>query len=79
MRHLLLAVLLVAMTGCGPDTTPEDQSAAPAETPNGSDEPSAEPAKAVVSIVNSIGTLDPRKRPCHHGMWDTVVPAAVSS
>jgi formylglycine-generating enzyme required for sulfatase activity len=89
MRHLLLAVLLVAMTGCGPDTKPEDQPAAPAkedqptapaetasqeeqptapaktaspaetavpaETPNGSDEPSAEPAKAVVSIVNSIG------------------------
>ena len=44
-------------------TTPaeEDQPAAPAETaapveiPNGSDEPSAEPAKAVVSVVNSIG------------------------
>ena len=25
MRHLLLAVLLVAMTGCGPDTKPEAQ------------------------------------------------------
>ena len=61
MRHLLLAVLLVAMTGCGADTKPEDQPTAPEETvsspeiPNGSDEPSAEPAKAVVSIVNSIG------------------------
>jgi WD40 repeat protein len=32
MRHLLLAVLLVAMTGCGSDTKPEDQPAAPAET-----------------------------------------------
>jgi len=41
MRHLLLAALLVAMTGCGADTKPEDQP--------------AEPAKAVVSIVNSIG------------------------
>jgi hypothetical protein len=28
MRRLLLAVLLVAMTGCGPDTKPEDQPAA---------------------------------------------------
>jgi formylglycine-generating enzyme required for sulfatase activity len=70
MRQLLLAVLLVVMTGCGPDTKPEDQPAAPAEedqptapaetaspaeTPNGSDELPAEPAKAVVSIVNSIG------------------------
>jgi formylglycine-generating enzyme required for sulfatase activity len=44
-------------------TTPaeEDQPAAPAETaapveiPNGSDEPSADPAKAVLSVVNSIG------------------------
>jgi formylglycine-generating enzyme required for sulfatase activity len=70
MRHMLLALLLVVMTGCGPDTKPEDQpatpaeedqpaapveTAAPAETPNGSDELPAEPAKAVVSIVNSIG------------------------
>jgi len=60
MRQLLLAVLLVVMTGCGPDTKPEYQpavpakTAAPAETPNGSDEPSAEPAKAVVPVVNSI-------------------------
>ena len=60
MRHLLLAALLVAMTGCGSDTKQEEQptapaeTALPAETPNGSDEPSVEPAKAVVSIVNSI-------------------------
>ena len=67
MRHLLLAVLLVAMTGCGPDTKPEDQPTTPTkedqltapeetvsspETPNGSDEPSA---KADVPVVNSIG------------------------
>ena len=67
MRHTLLAVLLVAMTGCGPDTKPEDQPTTPTkedqltapeetvsspETPNGSDEPSAE---ADVSIENSIG------------------------
>ena len=58
MRHLLLALLLVVMTGCGPDTKPEDQPTTPAETvtspetPNGSDEPSA---KAVVPVVNSIG------------------------
>ena len=32
MRHLLLATLLVAMTGCGPDTKPEDQLTATAET-----------------------------------------------
>ena len=32
MRHLLLAVLLVAMTGCGSDTKPEDQPTTPAET-----------------------------------------------
>ena len=57
MRHLLLAVLLVAMTGCGPDTKPEEQPTTPAETvssaetPNGSDEPSA---KAGVPAVNSI-------------------------
>ena len=55
MRHLLLAALLVAMTGCGSDTKPEDQPTAPAEIPNGSDEPSAEPAKAGVPTVNSIG------------------------
>jgi formylglycine-generating enzyme required for sulfatase activity len=53
MRHMLLALLLVAMTGCGADTKPEDQPASPEETvsspetPNGSDEPSA---KAGVSI-----------------------------
>jgi formylglycine-generating enzyme required for sulfatase activity len=58
MRHLLLAVLLVAMTGCGPDTKPEEQPTTPAETvsspetPKGSDEPSA---KAGVPAVNSIG------------------------
>ena len=58
MRHLPLAALLVAMTGCVPDTKPEDRPASPEgtvsspETPNGSDEPSA---KAVISAVNSIG------------------------
>ncbi|MFP6763043.1 MAG: formylglycine-generating enzyme family protein, partial [Planctomycetaceae bacterium] len=52
MRYMLFAVLLVAMTGCGPDTKPEDQPASPAEAPEGSDEPSA---KAVVPMVNSIG------------------------
>ena len=31
MRHLLLAALLVAMTGCGSDTKPEDQPTAPAK------------------------------------------------
>ena len=30
MRHLLLAALLVAMTGCGSDTKPEDQPTTPA-------------------------------------------------
>jgi len=40
MRHLLLAVLLVAMTGCGPDTKQEEQPTTPEET---------------VSAVNSIG------------------------
>ncbi len=29
MRHLLLAVLLVAMTGCGSDTKPKEQPTAP--------------------------------------------------
>jgi formylglycine-generating enzyme required for sulfatase activity len=58
MRHLLLAVLLVAMTGCGSETKQEEQPATPAETasspetPNGSDESSA---KAGVPAVNSIG------------------------
>ena len=67
MRLLLLAVLLVAMTGCGPDTKSEDQPTTPtkedqptapeetvslAETPNGSDESSA---KAGVPAVNSVG------------------------
>ena len=58
MRHLLLAALLVAMTGCGSDTKPEEQPTTPAETvsspetPNGSDEPSA---KAGVPAVNSVG------------------------
>ena len=64
MRHLLLAPLLVAMTGCGSDTKPqeqpttpaeEDQPTATAEIPSGSDEPSAEPAKAGVPTVKSIG------------------------
>ena len=32
MRHLLLAVLLVAITGCGADTKQEEQPTAPAET-----------------------------------------------
>ena len=67
MRHLLLAALLVAMTGCGSDTKQEDQPTTPTkedqptapeetvsspETPNGSDEPSA---KAGVPAVNSVG------------------------
>ena len=58
MRHLLLAVLLVAMTGRGSDTKPEDQPTVPAEivsspeTPKGGDEPSA---KADVPAANSIG------------------------
>ena len=58
MRHLLLAALLVATTGCGSDTKPQEQPTTPAETvsspetPNSSDEPSA---KAVVPAVNSIG------------------------
>jgi WD40 repeat protein len=30
MRHLLLAVLLFAMTGCGSDTKPQEQPTAPA-------------------------------------------------
>jgi len=71
MRHLLLAVLLVAMTGCGSDTKPEDQPKTPAETASQKDRPTApeetvsspetpngsdEPsAKAVVPVVNSIG------------------------
>ena len=58
MRPLLLAALLVATTGCGSDTKPQEQPTTPAETvsspetPNSSDEPSA---KAVVPAVNSIG------------------------
>jgi len=71
MRHLLLAALLVAMTGCGSDTKPEDQPTTPAETASQKDQPTApeetvsspetpnesdEPsAKAVVPVVNSIG------------------------
>jgi len=51
MRHLLLAALLVAMTGCGPDTKQE----VPAETSSENDQPSAEPPKVDVSVVNSIG------------------------
>ena len=51
MRHLLLAVLLVSMTGCGPDTKPE----APAETSSENDQPSAEPPKVDVPVMNSIG------------------------
>ncbi|MDG2130039.1 MAG: hypothetical protein P8K08_18720 [Fuerstiella sp.] len=52
MRHLLLALLLVAMTGCGSETKQEEQPATPTETPNESDAPSA---KAGVPAVNSIG------------------------
>ena len=33
MRHLLLAALLVAMTGCGSDTKSEEQSAGPVSNP----------------------------------------------
>jgi formylglycine-generating enzyme required for sulfatase activity len=71
MRHKLLAALLVAMTGCGSDTKPEDQPKTPAETASQKDQPTApeetvsspetpngsdEPsAKAVVPVVNSIG------------------------
>jgi len=46
MRHLLLAVLLVAMMGCGADTKPEDQPAAPAETAS-QEEQSTAPAETV--------------------------------
>ena len=38
MRHLLLAALLVAMTGCGSDTKPKDQ---PAETASQEEQPTA--------------------------------------
>ena len=41
MRHLLLAALLVAMTGCGSDTKPEDQPTAPAETAAQEEQPAA--------------------------------------
>ena len=44
MRHLLLAALLVAMTGCGPGTKPEDQPTTPAETAAQEDQPTV-PAK----------------------------------
>ena len=39
MRHLLLAALLVAMTGCGSDTKPEEQPTAPAETASQEEQP----------------------------------------
>ena len=39
------------MTGCGPDTKQE----VPAETSSENDQPSAEPPKVDVSVVNSIG------------------------
>jgi len=39
MRHLLLAALLVAMTGCGSDTKPEEQPTTPAETAAQEDQP----------------------------------------
>ena len=41
MRHLLLAALLVAMTGCGSDTKPEDQPTTPAETASQEEQPAA--------------------------------------
>ena len=71
MRYLLLAALLVAMTGCGSDTKPEEQPTKPAETATQEEQPttpaetvsspetpnsSDEPsAKAGVPAVNSIG------------------------
>jgi formylglycine-generating enzyme required for sulfatase activity len=71
MRHLLLAVLLVAMTGRGSDTKPEEPPTAPAETAAQKDQPTVpaeivsspetpkggdEPsAKADVPAVNSVG------------------------
>jgi formylglycine-generating enzyme required for sulfatase activity len=71
MRHLLLAALLVAMTGCGADTKQKDQPTAPAATGSQEDQPttpaetvsspetpngSDEPSpKAGVPVVNSIG------------------------
>ena len=41
MRHLLLAAFLVAMTGCGSDTKPEDQPTATAETASQEEQPAA--------------------------------------
>ena len=41
MRHLLLAALLVAMTGCGSDTKPKEQPTAPAETAPQEEQPTA--------------------------------------
>ena len=48
MRHLLLAVLLVAMTGCGSDTKPEAQPTTPADTGI------LQGLKGVTSRVNSV-------------------------
>ena len=39
MRQLLLAALLVAMTGCGSDTKPEEQPTTPAETASQEEQP----------------------------------------
>jgi WD40 repeat protein len=53
MRHLLLAVLLVAMTGCGSDTKPEDQPATPAEITAGIDQPASEYANNTAADLNA--------------------------
>ena len=84
MRHLLLAVLLVAMTGCGPDTKSEEQSAAPAnedqptvpaetaapaEIPNGSDEPLSGPVSRPAVATQTKSALDVEAL---QGIWQIV-------
>lgn len=69
MKHLLLAVLFVAMTGCEPETkpkeqptasaaSPEEQPTTPAETVSPPETPNwsdEPPAKAAVPATNSNG------------------------
>ena len=75
MRHLLLAVVLVAVVGCGPETKPEDQPASSEETvsspetPKGSDEPSAGPVSRPAVATQTKSALDVEAL---QGIWKIV-------